>query len=104
MVGQDMPPQGGYPEIRYKFRGTPRGPSGLAIFAVSGAMILGGFFMVGQTNYGRKMDKNLNREARQGILSVLMAEEDLRYVYARRNGQVTPNVYKTPGLWFPPTK
>jgi hypothetical protein len=59
---------------------------------------------VGQTNIQRREEKQATREARFAIAPFLQAEEDLRYVAARRNGNIPKSVYKTPGLWFPPSK
>ena len=57
------------------------------------------------TNTARRLEKQEKREARFAIAPVLQAEEDLRYVQARRNGDVvSANVFKTPGIWLPPTK
>jgi hypothetical protein len=58
---------------------------------------------VGQTNIARRQEKQEVREARYAITPVLQAEEDLRYVEARRAGLVPKNVYQTPNLWSPPS-
>ncbi len=57
---------------------------------------------MGETNFEKRENRNITRLARYAITPVLMAEEDLRYVEARRAGRIAPNVYKTPNLWFPP--
>ena len=58
---------------------------------------------MGQTNIAKRADRQTTREARFAISPLLQAEEDLRYVEARRAGQVPSNVYSTPGLWTPPS-
>ena len=60
-------------------------------------------FQVGQTNIAKRADRQAVREARFAITPLLQAEEDLRYVEARRSGRVPPSPYKTPTLWAPPT-
>eukprot|EP00619_Florenciella_sp_RCC1007_P013597 CAMPEP_0205920728 /NCGR_PEP_ID=MMETSP1325-20131115/11656_1 /ASSEMBLY_ACC=CAM_ASM_000708 /TAXON_ID=236786 /ORGANISM="Florenciella sp., Strain RCC1007" /LENGTH=113 /DNA_ID=CAMNT_0053288449 /DNA_START=52 /DNA_END=393 /DNA_ORIENTATION=- len=100
---QDLPPEGGYPEVRYRPKPTVRGPSGAMIWGLSVLAVCGGFYRVGQTNIARRAEKEEKREARFAIAPLLQAEEDLRYVQARRNGEVSSNVYKSEGIWFPPT-
>eukprot|EP00614_Pseudopedinella_elastica_P006435 CAMPEP_0172611286 /NCGR_PEP_ID=MMETSP1068-20121228/30991_1 /TAXON_ID=35684 /ORGANISM="Pseudopedinella elastica, Strain CCMP716" /LENGTH=111 /DNA_ID=CAMNT_0013415217 /DNA_START=105 /DNA_END=440 /DNA_ORIENTATION=+ len=101
---QDMPPPGGYPQIQYAARPTPRGPSGAVIWGASILCVSVGFYRVGQTNIERRAERAEVREARYAIAPLLQAEEDLRYVEARNKGLVPPNVYKTPNMWFPPNK
>lgn len=59
---------------------------------------------IGQTNIARRKDKQELREARFALAPLLQAEEDQRYVEAKRQGLIAPNVFKTPNVWFPPSK
>uniref|UniRef100_A0A7S2W6Y4 NADH dehydrogenase [ubiquinone] 1 alpha subcomplex subunit 13 n=1 Tax=Rhizochromulina marina TaxID=1034831 RepID=A0A7S2W6Y4_9STRA len=103
-MAQDLPPQGGYPQIVFKPKGTARGPSGLVIWSTAFVVVAAGFYRVGQTNIQKRQERKVQREARLAIAPVLQAEEDYKYVAARRAGSILPNTYKTPNQWFPPSK
>jgi len=76
---QDMPPEGGYPEITTTTQNKARGPPGWAIWAGSIALIAFGFKRVGDTNIERNANKREKRDARLAIVPYLQAEEDVRY-------------------------
>lgn len=50
LTNRDMPPAGGYEKVHYRRNLPVRGPSGLAIFALVGAISAFGFYKVGQSN------------------------------------------------------
>lgn len=113
---QDMPPEGGYPEITYKSQNKSRGPPGWAIWAGATAMVAFGFYRIGETNIERNAWKNEKREARLAIVPYLQAEEDVRYhahLLAKLDDEaqvmkgvkgwvVGQSVYNTKE-WIPPT-
>jgi NADH dehydrogenase (ubiquinone) 1 alpha subcomplex subunit 13 len=45
-IVQDMPPVGGFPSIRIQRRLPSTGPTGMAIFAVGGAVMAYGYYQV----------------------------------------------------------
>jgi hypothetical protein len=47
-IVQDMPPVGGFPSIRIQRRLPSTGPTGMAIFAVGGAVMAYGYYQVSQ--------------------------------------------------------
>lgn len=52
---QDLPPKGGYPEIRYARNLPKRGPSGFMIMLGGVAVMALGFVGVGLTNKERRL-------------------------------------------------
>ena len=58
-------------------------------------------FQVGQTNIARRQEKQATREARFAIAPFLQAEEDLRYVVARRNGEIHSECLQVSGHLVP---
>lgn len=79
---QDGPPPGGFPAIRYARRVPSTGPTGLTLFAVGSVVVAYGFYKVGQTNKGRRADKEEHFAARKALSPFLQAEEDRRCVAA----------------------
>ena len=51
---QDLPPSGGYSEVRYRRYLPKRGPSGLVIVAGVAAVMTFGFYRVAQGNLERR--------------------------------------------------
>jgi hypothetical protein len=51
---QELPPPGGYPEVKYRRYLPKRGPSGLVIFAGLTAICGYGFYRVAQGNLERR--------------------------------------------------
>ena len=82
---QEMPPKGGFGQVPFA-RGVPksRGPSGAAIWAGGLLATVVGFYVVGQSNIARREYKKEKRLARAALIPLLQAEEDARYVAARR--------------------
>eukprot|EP00937_MAST-01D_sp_MAST-1D-sp2_P001700 g1700.t1 len=82
---QEMPPKGGFPTVKYA-RGVPaaRGPSGAALWVGGVIATVVGFYVVGQSNIARREYKKEKRLARAALIPLLQAEEDARYVEARR--------------------
>ncbi len=115
-VLQDGPPPGGFPSIRYARRVPSSGPTGTALFAVTAALMGYGFYKVGQTNIERRALKEEKRALRDVLVPVLQAEEDRRFVEARRaaQDQEAKIMAKVPGwkvgeqpyerTWMPPTR
>ncbi|KAG1055606.1 hypothetical protein G6F43_002442 [Rhizopus delemar] len=94
---QDMPPQGGFPEVRYRRYLPKRGPSGLVILSGIAAISAYGFYKVAEGNLERR---ELNREnlwARIHLIPLLTAEAD-RDAYRRseaakaREAEIMKNV------------
>ncbi|CAG8497611.1 10688_t:CDS:2 [Scutellospora calospora] len=79
---QDLPRPGGFPSVRYKRNLPQRGPSGLVIFTVIGAISAFGFYRIGQGNLEKR---ELHREklwSRIHLIPLLTAELD-RDTYRR---------------------
>ncbi len=100
---QDMPPAGGFPSINYRRDLPKRGLSGWGTFAVGAVVMVLGLSRMALGNKERRWNctgvvawesvltllgdfcRQLNkeqRERRHGILAVLQAEEDRRYLRA----------------------
>ncbi|ORX77579.1 GRIM-19 protein [Basidiobolus meristosporus CBS 931.73] len=80
---QELPPQGGYPAIRYKRHLPKKGPSGLVLFTGLAAITGISFYQVFE---GIKERRELKREkiwARLHLLPMLQAEYD-RDAYRRQ--------------------
>ena len=112
MPVQDMPPPGGYPAVPTTRNLPTRGISGAAMWGIFFLTTSFGFYMVGQGNKERSLDRLETRRARLALVPMLQAEEDLRFVKeeirrvkeeVRLTGRTTGNVYKTPGVWMPPS-
>ena len=114
---QEMPPPGGFPNVTIK-RGVPaaRGLTGGMIWGGMVAATVLGFFAVGQGNIARREAKKERRLARAALIPLLQAEEDVRYVMAKRAAdekeaelmsgvpgwKVGASVYNS-GAWMPAT-
>eukprot|EP00887_Chlorella_sp_A99_P003076 scaffold9.g3076.t1 len=83
-VIQDGPPPGGFPAIRYARRVPSTGPAGFTLFAATGLVMAYGFYKVGETNKGRRVEKEEHFAARKALVPFLQAEEDRRWVKAHR--------------------
>ncbi|CAD6568261.1 MAG: hypothetical protein TREMPRED_004410 [Tremellales sp. Tagirdzhanova-0007] len=79
---QDMPPSGGYAQIKYKRNLPLRGPSGLVTFSVVGLICTYGFWRVGQGNLEKKELKRELAWSRIHLVPLLLAEQD-RDAYRR---------------------
>ncbi|KAJ1898015.1 hypothetical protein LPJ66_003016 [Kickxella alabastrina] len=80
---QDMPPKGGFSSIRYERRLPKRGPSGVGMFAIAGAIMGYGWYKLYQ---GLDERRELDREkiwARIHLTPMLIAEAD-RDEYRRK--------------------
>ncbi|KAI8384635.1 GRIM-19 [Radiomyces spectabilis] len=80
--GQDLPPAGGYPEVRYKRYLPKRGPSGLVILSAITALSVYGFYKVAQGNLERRELKREKLWSRIHLVPLLTAESD-RDLYRR---------------------
>ncbi|KAK3283167.1 hypothetical protein CYMTET_9123 [Cymbomonas tetramitiformis] len=114
-ISQEMPPPGGFPQVRFARRIPSTGPAGTTLFTL-GALVMGyGFYKVGMGNRERRTLKAEKAAARHAILPLLQAEEDRRYV-AQQNKfkaqeslimkdvpgwEVGKSVYYS-GAWHPP--
>ncbi|KAI9312385.1 GRIM-19 [Dichotomocladium elegans] len=79
---QDLPPAGGYGQVRYRRYLPNRGPSGLVIMAGITAFCAFGFYRVGQGNLERRELKRENLWSRIHLIPLLTAESD-RDMYRR---------------------
>ncbi len=77
-VVQDGPPPGGFPAVRFARRVPSTGPSGVTLFAVTGALISWGLYKVGQSNKERRAVNAEKLGARRALVPFLQAEEDRR--------------------------
>mmetsp|Transcript_40510 Transcript_40510/g.72763 ORF Transcript_40510/g.72763 Transcript_40510/m.72763 type:complete len:144 (-) Transcript_40510:168-599(-) len=82
---QDGPPAGGFPSVRIARRIPNTGPSGAAVFGVGALVISYGFYIVGQTNIQKRADRAEKEAVRRALVPVLQAEEDRRFVAAKKN-------------------
>ncbi|KAJ1896229.1 hypothetical protein GGI01_002716 [Coemansia sp. RSA 376] len=85
--GQDMPPKGGFSSIRYERRLPKRGPSGVAMFAICGAVMGYGWYRL---YLGLDERRELDREkiwSRIHLTPMLLAETD-RDEYRRNHAAV----------------
>ncbi|KAG0163426.1 hypothetical protein DFQ28_000383 [Apophysomyces sp. BC1034] len=73
---QDLPPAGGYPEVRYKRYLPKKGPSGLVLLAGVAAVSAFGFYKVAQGNLERRELKRENLWSRIHLVPLLTAESD----------------------------
>ena len=80
-----MPPPGGFPDVTIK-RGVPaaRGLTGSMIWGGIVGVTVVGFYLIGQGNIERREIKKERRLARAALIPLLQAEEDVRYVMAKR--------------------
>ncbi|CAO3611849.1 unnamed protein product [Cunninghamella echinulata] len=94
---QNLPPAGGYPEVKYRRYIPKKGPSGLAIFAGITAVCTYGFYRVGQHNLERKELSRENLWSRIHLVPLLTAEAN-RDLYRRteaakaRESEIMKNV------------
>ncbi|GAA5841508.1 hypothetical protein JCM9279_000675 [Rhodotorula babjevae] len=79
---QDLPPQGGFPAIKYKRNLPTKGPGGALIFGVVGAICAFGFWRVGQGNLEKRELQRERAWARIHLVPALLAEND-RDIYRR---------------------
>ncbi|OZJ04315.1 hypothetical protein BZG36_03172 [Bifiguratus adelaidae] len=80
--GQDLPPAGGFSEVRYRRNIPRRGPSGLVIFTGMAAICAFGFWRVAEGNLERRELKRENLWSRIHLIPLLTAESD-RDAYRR---------------------
>ncbi|KAI7877504.1 GRIM-19 [Lichtheimia hyalospora FSU 10163] len=73
---QDMPPSGGYSQVRYRRYLPKRGPSGAVIIAGVAAFCTFGFYRVAQGNLERRELKRENLWSRIHLIPLLTAESD----------------------------
>jgi len=113
---QDLPPPGRFPVINHA-RKPPliTAPSGAVLFGLSVAVMTFGFYRIGQTNHERRAWEEEKKAARQTLVPLLQAEEDLRWCRAKKEQveletllmenvpgwQVNENVYNN-GKWYAP--
>ncbi|KJE91683.1 NADH-ubiquinone oxidoreductase subunit [Capsaspora owczarzaki ATCC 30864] len=81
---QDMPPQGGFADVPFRKPKAVRGLSGAALFAIGTVTMFGGLFIVGQGNKTRRYWREEQVIARRNLVPMLQAEEDRRFVLAKR--------------------
>ncbi|XP_065837230.1 NADH dehydrogenase [ubiquinone] 1 alpha subcomplex subunit 13-like [Oscarella lobularis] len=112
---QEMPPKGGYPQIKYKRNLPVRFSSGLAIILGGTAVMTAGLYVVIQTNKERRRLQREKLQARIALLPLLQAEQDrkvLRSLCANEEAEaaimkdvkdwkVGESVYHTK-RWVPP--
>jgi NADH dehydrogenase (ubiquinone) 1 alpha subcomplex subunit 13 len=79
-IVQDMPPVGGFPSIRIQRRLPSTGPTGMAIFAVGGAVMAYGYYQMYHLIQNRKAGLRALDMHRAPLIPVLQAEEDIRWV------------------------
>ncbi|EJT52205.1 hypothetical protein A1Q2_06976 [Trichosporon asahii var. asahii CBS 8904] len=79
---QDMPPAGGYEKVHYRRNLPVRGPSGIAIFALVGAISAFGFYKVGQSNAEKRELARERAWSRIYLVPAILAEQD-RDAYRR---------------------
>ncbi|KAF8055944.1 NADH dehydrogenase [ubiquinone] 1 alpha subcomplex subunit 13-B [Scenedesmus sp. PABB004] len=114
-IVQDMPPVGGFPSIRIQRRLPSTGPTGVAIFAVGGAVMAYGYYNVYHLIQDRKAGLRELEMHRAPIIPVLQAEEDIRWVAANKaalaeEARIMKNVpgwevgksNSATGRWIPP--
>jgi len=80
---QDLPPVGGFPEIRYRRHVPRKGPSGLVIVSALTLVCGLGFYRVAQGNLERRELKREKLWSRIHLVPMLMAESD-RDAYRRQ--------------------
>ncbi|KAI9497835.1 GRIM-19 [Zychaea mexicana] len=73
---QDLPPSGGYSEVRYRRYLPKRGPSGLVVVGGVAAVMAFGFYRVAQGNLERRELKRENLWSRIHLIPLLTAEAD----------------------------
>mmetsp|Transcript_9490 Transcript_9490/g.34803 ORF Transcript_9490/g.34803 Transcript_9490/m.34803 type:complete len:148 (-) Transcript_9490:212-655(-) len=99
-IKQDGPPPGGFPSIRYGRRLPNTGPTGLALFTAIGLGMTYGFYRVITGNQRRRAEEEERVAARTAVLPLLQAEEDRKYVEAkRRQVQVEDRLMKGVPGW-----
>ncbi|RIB23893.1 hypothetical protein C2G38_1958712 [Gigaspora rosea] len=79
---QDLPRTGGFPSVRYKRNLPKKGPSGLVLFTVLGAISVYGFYRVGQGNLEKRELRREHLWSRIHLVPLLTAELD-RDTYRR---------------------
>ncbi|CEG66249.1 Putative NADH:ubiquinone oxidoreductase, B16.6 subunit [Rhizopus microsporus] len=94
---QDLPPQGGFPEIKYRRYLPKRGPSGAVLLSGLVALSAYGFYKVGEGNVEKRELKRENLWSRIHLVPLLTAEAD-RDAYRRseaakaREAEIMKNV------------
>eukprot|EP00657_Telonema_sp_P-1_P007177 TRINITY_DN26869_c0_g1_i1.p1 TRINITY_DN26869_c0_g1~~TRINITY_DN26869_c0_g1_i1.p1 ORF type:complete len:151 (-),score=39.93 TRINITY_DN26869_c0_g1_i1:345-797(-) len=97
---QDGPRPGGFPPVRYRRDMARRGPSGMAMFVASAAIISYGMYKVGQGNIARRELREEKFALRRSIVPLLQAEEDRRWVAAKSDAvRVEAEVMKDVPGW-----
>ncbi|SAM04732.1 hypothetical protein [Absidia glauca] len=79
---QDLPPSGGYAQVKYRRYLPKRGPSGAVIFAGITAICTYGFYQVARGNLEKKELARENLWSRIHLVPLLTAEAD-RDLYRR---------------------
>ncbi|KAI0089055.1 GRIM-19 [Irpex rosettiformis] len=80
---QDMPPAGGFPQIKYKRNLPFRGPSGIVILGGVTAVCAYGFYRVGLGNLEKRELQREKAWSRIHLVPLLLAEGD-RDAYRRQ--------------------
>ncbi|GAA5831044.1 hypothetical protein JCM11251_005123 [Rhodosporidiobolus azoricus] len=79
---QDLPPQGGFPAIKYRRNLPTKGPGGAVIFGAVLAVCTFGFWRVGAGNMEKRELQRERAWSRIHLVPLLMAEAD-RDVFRR---------------------
>mmetsp|Transcript_73636 Transcript_73636/g.162607 ORF Transcript_73636/g.162607 Transcript_73636/m.162607 type:complete len:143 (-) Transcript_73636:31-459(-) len=99
---QDAPPPGGFPSIRIERRLPNTGPTGVAIFAVLGAVVGYGFYRLSQTKAETRFTADEIHAVRKIVNPVLQAEWDLRYLeHMRKKHEEEARIMKDVPGWVP---
>eukprot|EP00118_Oscarella_pearsei_P025593 m.308433 g.308433 ORF g.308433 m.308433 type:complete len:131 (+) comp43982_c0_seq1:16-408(+) len=97
---QDMAPKGGFPQIKYKRNLPVRVSSGLAIILGGTAVMVGGFYVVIQTNKERRLLQREKLQARIALLPLLQAEQDRKVLRAlKANEEAEAEIMKDVKDW-----
>lgn len=83
-IVQDAPPPGGFPSIRIERRLPSTGPTGVAIFAMLGAVMGYGFYKLNEQRVDKKFEADEIYAVRKVVHPILQAEWDLRYMEHQR--------------------
>mmetsp|Transcript_27275 Transcript_27275/g.69437 ORF Transcript_27275/g.69437 Transcript_27275/m.69437 type:complete len:143 (-) Transcript_27275:433-861(-) len=83
-VLQDAPPPGGFPSIRIERRLPNTGPTGVAIFGITAAVMGYGFYQLYQQKQDKKFQADEIHTVRSIVHPILQAEWDLRYLEHQR--------------------
>mmetsp|Transcript_10366 Transcript_10366/g.12129 ORF Transcript_10366/g.12129 Transcript_10366/m.12129 type:complete len:155 (-) Transcript_10366:145-609(-) len=113
---QDLPPPGRFPAVQHGAKPPlVKAPSGAVLIALSAAIMGLGMYKIGQGNHKRREIKTEKHAARQTLVPLLQAEEDMRFHMLNQEflkleasvmkdvpgWEVGKNVYHS-GKWYPP--